>query len=114
MHPANVVSVAAVVDVAVVNAMKPLNAASSHAQRAVPTPLPKTMWARLATKARPEKAVVRAAKVVETAAAMAEVVAMGVVPARMAKAAMPVVKTTRKPSWALQKRTPPPLLTHNR
>ena len=67
-------------------------------------------------KAKPAKAVVKAAKVAETVVAMAEVVAMDGVPARMARVAIPVVRTTSKPSSASRKRTTaqsPPLLMRN-
>lgn len=60
-------------------------------------------------KAKPAKAVVKAAKVAEKVAEMAAVVGMAVVPARMARAAMPVVKTTSRPSWASRRRTTAPL-----
>ena len=61
-----------------------------------------------ATKARPEKAVAKAAKVVEKVGATDAVDATVAAPARTVKVAMAVVMATSKPSWASLKRTTAP------
>ena len=108
--PASVVNAAAVVDVVVVSAMKPVNESNNRAQKAVPMrPKLKAARTHLAMKAKPAKAVVKAEKVAEKVVATAAVVAMDVVPARMARAVMPVVKTTSRPSSVSRRQTTAPL-----